>query len=427
MPTSPSTSQQEKDVNPIMEEQHQQEEEEKPFVSSDSNYFNLNDERLRRRGSSIRRRSGPPPPTRSRSFKGDISHAASETYLMSGFALKLLRYLGVGYRWLMGLYALGIYAMLLLPGFLHVAYHYFFSRNVLRSVVYGDQPRNRLDLFLPKNTDGLKPVLIFVTGGAWIIGYKAWGALLGLHLAERDVIVACLDYRNFPQGTISDMVSDVCQGISFVFNNISEYGGDPSRIFLMGQSAGGHISTCALLEQAIEESEGRSVTWSASQLKAYFGLSGGYNLSNLVDHFHGRGLYRTIFLSIMEGEESLAYFSPEIRIRDPSISDAIPLLPQFILFHGTADCSIPSEESKAFQDTLHRVGAKAELFLYPGKTHTDLFLQDPMRGDDELFDYTLAFIHAGDKRALEKDAAAPPRPRLVPEILIKLAHIISPF
>jgi prenylcysteine alpha-carboxyl methylesterase len=46
----------------------------------------------------------------------------------------------------------------------------------------------------------------------------------------------------------------------------------------MGQSAGAHISACALVEQAIKESEsgkGESISWSVSQLKAYFGLSGG--------------------------------------------------------------------------------------------------------------------------------------------------------
>ncbi|KAK6266494.1 hypothetical protein QUC31_017331, partial [Theobroma cacao] len=81
------------------------------------------------------------------------------------------------------------------------------------------------DLYLPTNRNGPKPVVVFVTGGAWIIGYKAWGSLLGLQLAERDIIVACVDYRNFPQGTISDMVKDVSQGISFVCNIIGEYGG----------------------------------------------------------------------------------------------------------------------------------------------------------------------------------------------------------
>lgn len=55
-------------------------------------------------------------------------------------------------------------------------------------------------------------------------------------------------------------------------------------------------------------------------------------------------------------------------------------------------------------------------------------MQDPLRGGkDELFDLLVAVIHAGDKEALEKDAMASPRKRLVPEILLKLARNISPF
>lgn len=43
----------------------------------------------------------------------------------------------------------------------------------------------------------------------------------------------------------------------------------------MGQSAGAHISACVLLEQAVKEAGGEKVSWSVSQIKAYFGLSGG--------------------------------------------------------------------------------------------------------------------------------------------------------
>lgn len=43
----------------------------------------------------------------------------------------------------------------------------------------------------------------------------------------------------------------------------------------MGQSAGAHISACALLQQAVQESRGESISWSVSQINAYFGLSGG--------------------------------------------------------------------------------------------------------------------------------------------------------
>ncbi|XP_031279276.1 isoprenylcysteine alpha-carbonyl methylesterase ICME-like isoform X3 [Pistacia vera] len=375
-----------------------------------------------------RRPAGKQPPRRQKSIRQDIGRAAAETYLVTHLSFTLLRCLGVGYRWMNRLFALACYAMLLMPGFLQVAYYYFFSSQVRRSVVYGDQPRNRLDLFLPTTSDGQKPVVVFVTGGAWIIGYKAWGLLLGRQLAERNIIVACIDYRNFPQGTISDMVNDVSEGISFVCNNITDYGGDPKRIYLMGQSAGAHISSCALLEQAIKESRGESISWSVSQFKAYFGLSGGYNLFNLVDHFHSRGLYRSIFLSIMEGQQSFEQFSPEVRVKDPSIRDAISLLPPIILFHGTSDLSIPSDASKTFADALRGVGAEAELILYEGKTHTDLFLQDPLRGGkDDLFDHIVSVIHADDKEALANDAMAPPRKRLVPEILLRMAHHISPF
>ncbi|KAG9146661.1 hypothetical protein Leryth_019688 [Lithospermum erythrorhizon] len=404
--------------------------------------------KIRRRG--IEKTKSTPPPRRlcrQHSLSRDIGHAAAETYLLTHLTFHLLSYLGIGYRWITRLLGLGLYAMLLMPGFLQVAYCYFFSEQVRRSIVYGDQPRNRLDLYLPIEINAPKPVVIFVTGGAWIIGsdrmgmtssvscdcllvlkYKAWGSLLGLQLAERDIIVACLDYRNFPQGTISDMVQDVSQGVSFVCNNIAEYGGDPDRIYLMGQSAGAHILSCVLVEQAVKESRGESVSWSVSQINAYFGLSGGYNLSSLVDHFHNRGLYRSIFLSVMEGEDSLPKFSPEIVIQDSGSTNAASKLPHIVLFHGTADRSIPLDASKTFVDVLRDAGAKAELIVYDGKSHTDLFLQDPLRGGKEdLFDFLVAFIHANDEEALQKDAMAPPRRRLVPELLLKLAREISPF
>ncbi|XP_071705694.1 probable isoprenylcysteine alpha-carbonyl methylesterase ICMEL2 isoform X1 [Rutidosis leptorrhynchoides] len=382
----------------------------------------------RRCSANVLQTKNSPCLSRSQSLSRDIGHAASETYLITRLTFILLRYLGVGRRWMLRLLALGLYAMLLSPGFLRVIYKCCVSSNVRRGIVYGDQPRNRLDLYLPKNRDGSKPVVVFVTGGAWIIGYKGWGALLGLQLAERDIIVASLDYRNFPQGTISNMIEDVSRGISFVCKNIAEYGGDPNRIYLIGQSAGAHISSCALFQQAIKESEGESTSWSVSQIKAYFGLSGAYNLPNLVEHFDRRGLHRSIFLSMMEGEESLKRFSPEIFIEDINVRNAVSTLPHILIFHGTADISIPPDASITFVETLKKLGARAELILYEGKTHTDLFVQDPLRGGkDEMFDYIVDYIHAGDVDALAKVATAPPRKRLCSEPLLKLAGMVSPF
>jgi prenylcysteine alpha-carboxyl methylesterase len=47
--------------------------------------------------------------------------------------------------------------------------------------------------------------------------------------------------------------------------------------------------------------------------------------------------------SIMEGEKSLQQFSPEVKIQDSSIREAVSRLPPITLFHGTSDYSIPSD------------------------------------------------------------------------------------
>ena len=50
--------------------------------------------------------------------------------------------------------------------------------------------------------------------------------LIYLHLLGENMNMSC---RNFPQGTISDMVTDASEGISFVCNNAASFGGDPNK------------------------------------------------------------------------------------------------------------------------------------------------------------------------------------------------------
>lgn len=54
--------------------------------------------------------------------------------------------------------------------------------------------------------------------------------------------------------------------------------------------------------------------------------------------------------------------------------------------------------------------------------------QDPMRGGrDDMFEDLVGMIHAGDSEALARDSTAPPKRRLVPEFMLKLARSVSPF
>ncbi|KAJ8548098.1 hypothetical protein K7X08_021334 [Anisodus acutangulus] len=82
--------------------------------------------------------------------------------------------------------------------------------------------------------------------------------------------------------------------------------------------------------------------------------------------------------------------------------------------------------SKSFADTLKAVGVTAECVLYEGKTLTDLFLQDPMRGGiDDMLDDLITMIHGDNSETIRANST--PRKRLVPEFMLKMARSVSPF
>lgn len=51
------------------------------------------------------------------------------------------------------------------------------------------------------------------------------------------------------QGKATDMLEDVNRGIAWVINNAELYGGDPGCLYIVGQSAGGHLGSLALMAQ----------------------------------------------------------------------------------------------------------------------------------------------------------------------------------
>ena len=176
------------------------------------------------------------------------------------------------------------------------------------------------------------PIVIFVGGGAWIIGYNLWSNAIARRFASRGYLVFTPDYRNFPQATMNDMILDVSDAIAWVIKNAEQYNGDVSNITLIGQSAGAHLAMMSVISQAKlcaerEEDEaraGRSRHRDASSSSSYLvprynprlhvqrfiGLSGIYNLRRLVPHFHKRGLYKHVLYKIMGGRNRMSEFTP---------------------------------------------------------------------------------------------------------------------
>ncbi|POM65614.1 Carbohydrate esterase [Phytophthora palmivora] len=379
---------------------------------------------------------------------------AEQSWLITKLVVQLLWALRMSKRWILCALRLISFVLLLLSPLVKVAFYWFVDENVHKNIIYGLNRRNLLDVYtVPQKkedetsttgksrsasvastasasfTEARYPVVVFVSGGAWIIGYKAWGALMGRVLASLGVVVVMPDYRNFPQGVVPDMVEDVTRAMQWVFDNIHLFGGDRENVHLIGQSAGAHLAMCTLLEQVekmrnaaatcatspssslggmgntsdCESVESVSplaqpITWNLRQIRSYIGISGPYNMEASIATFHRHGFDRAVVERIMA--HRLAYYSPSLRLLAlselPSRTRQVLLedFPPCFLFHGTADKTVSYRSSEQLTAALQSCSIPVSTRFFEGKTHTDPIIEDPIIGDDFLLDDVMAALKA---------------------------------
>lgn len=121
---------------------------------------------------------------------------------------------------------------------------------VTEDLAYADGARHRLDVYAPVSgvTKGL-PVVVFFYGGSWDSGERAMYRFVGAALASRGMVVVIADYRLYPQVRFPAFVEDGARAVRWARDNASAYGGDPSRLVLMGHSAGAQIAAMLAFDQ----------------------------------------------------------------------------------------------------------------------------------------------------------------------------------
>ena len=125
----------------------------------------------------------------------------------------------------------------------------YFGYRIERDLKYGPAERNRLDIFMPQNLTSGRPVLIFVHGGAFVRGNKRMPNSpfydnVMLWAVKNGFIGVNITYRLAPASPWPAGAEDVAAAIKWVSDEIGERGGDASRIYLMGHSAGAiHVAS----------------------------------------------------------------------------------------------------------------------------------------------------------------------------------------
>lgn len=346
---------------------------------------------------------------------------------------------------------LGIFATMLLYPFLRVGWAYFQDRRVHHGVRFGDQHRQRVDIYCPVEAVDAKegrgpplPIVVAIMGGAWVLGNKAWNAQLGLRLMDAGIIVFALDYRNFPCSRMPTMLADLDAGISWVFKNAASWGGDVSRVVLTGQSAGAHLASvllvdhcvslfaqdCHELESDVQPTREVSATWSPKDFQGFVGVSGVYDLPlvsrRLEDRWVGSGLLRC-----MCPGGDLERYSPTLVLRrllsrNEQIARRVAeKMPPSLLFHGARDKTVPISSSTSFAEVLRESGAEAVAEVSPNLAHAEVIIEGPMRGEDHQIQLLMRYLFPED--ASEHMTALPQLRPMFPICWINLASYLMPF
>lgn len=227
------------------------------------------------------------------------------------------------------------------------------SERVARDIIYGPDPRHRLDIYAPKRMPAAAPpVVVFFYGGSWSEGSKSGYAFVGRALAALGYVVVVPDYRLVPDVEYPAFLDDCALAVAWTGRNINRHGGDWTRMALAGHSAGAYNAVMTALDRRLVEAHGQRAA-----IRGVIGLSGPY------DFFP------------FDGPISLRVFGgvPEPRLTQP-VNHVGAEPPPMFLGHGERDTLVLPRNSTRLAQELDQVGTTAQTRIYKGLAHAGVLL-----------------------------------------------------
>jgi len=255
-------------------------------------------------------------------------------------------------------------------------------------IVFAEHDGVRLlgDLYAPKGLDKA-PALVAVHGGGWQIGDRKFYSNWGPYLARNGFAVFAIEYRLMKPGvkTYPGSVYDTKAAVQYVRAKAGDFGIDPDRIGMIGDSAGAHLSALVALagEEPAFSSQYRSEASAAlpAKVKAVVGFYGVYDMLAQWQHdlvTRPRDNISEKYLSAAPHTNRKVFFEAS----PISYATADRNSTRFLLIHGDHDDIVdPATQSAAFLLALKQAGFFVRTVVIPGAGH--FFITEPV--DDTSF------------------------------------------
>lgn len=275
-----------------------------------------------------------------------------------------------------------------------------------------ENPRQKLDLYLPKkrNDDKPLPIVVFIHGGGWKAGDKASGLRnIAPYVSSGDYAGVSAGYRLTNEAQWPAQINDCKAAIRWVRANAKEYGLDAQHIAVWGSSAGGHLVSMLGTSGDVKELEGQLGTFTdqSSRVQAVINYYGPENFLTTVTQSS------TVDRTMPDYPEALLIGG---RVQDvpDAAKHASPVTyiskddPPFLTAHGTKDPLVHFAQATELHETLKKAGVSSVLLTMQNGGHgfasKDLdntvkrFLYRELRGIDSKIQDTTLEVVAGRKQ-----------------------------
>ena len=214
-----------------------------------------------------------------------------------------------------------------------------------RGVVYG--AGLRLDLLTPAAA-ARHPLVVYLPGGGFVFAPRAMARRERGFIAAAGYAVASVEYRTTRQhATYGDALTDISSAIGHLTGHADEYGINPGRVAVWGESAGGYLASLTGLNDP--------------RVRAVVDQFGASDLSRAADGFD-----RRMHAALANPRHPIHRY----RATEANPIDLVrPSAPAFLLLHGDDDRVIPPAQTLALHQALGAAGADSTRYLLAGAGH----------------------------------------------------------
>jgi arylformamidase len=218
-------------------------------------------------------------------------------------------------------------------------------------MAYGPTEIEKVDIYRTQRANA--PVLVFIHGGAWRAGIAKDYAFFAEAFVTAGAHVVLPDFVLVQDagGSLLPIIDQVRRAIHWTWKNAASFSGDPSKLYLAGQSSGAHLAGCALITDWAKEFGAP-----ADMIKGGLTCSGMYDLHPVR----------------LSARSSYVKFTDEMVAALSSIKHLDKLVAPLLVAYGTYETPEFQRQARDFAAAVQTAGKKVELLVGPNYNHFEI-------------------------------------------------------